>query len=203
MTSSFNQFASQPTLLSVIRAFQEETFAKLNCMRIGIIEEVLSINEVRCSITNKQLMRTNDDGSSVWQEYPPIFARVFYLGSGGTGVAFPLTVGEPCLLLFNDREFDSYFKTGEVSPLVDDRMHSLSDAICIPLYQPTYADVFDVIADNIELSAGESITLQAETININASTININGELIVNGQPYLSHTHSNGNQGADTGGVVV
>ena len=53
---NFNQLVNDPTIYSVIKAFQAETFAKLNVMRIGVIDEVLADNEVRCSITNKKLM---------------------------------------------------------------------------------------------------------------------------------------------------
>ena len=195
MISDFNELSNDITLLTVLRALKHEIFAHLNCMRIGIIDEILPNNEVRCSITNKKLMSTNSDGSSVWKEYPPIFAKVYYMGSANNSISYPLTTNTPCLLLFNDREFDSYFKTGQISTLSDLRMHSLSDCICIPLFIPT-------AINNLTIN-GDIINLSATTINLNATTININGELIINGQKYLQHTHSNGNQGANTGGVVV
>ena len=131
----FNQLVNDPTIYSVIKAFQTETFAKLNVMRIGVIDEVLADNEVRCSITNKKLMATNKDGTSTWRDYPPIFAKVWYMGSGASGIDYPLTTGTPCLLLFNDREFDSYFTSGKVSPLANTLMHDLSYCVAIPLYQ--------------------------------------------------------------------
>ena len=195
MTDNFNNFTNQPVLLTVLKMFEHQIFAKLNCMRIGIIDEILDNNEVRCSITNKKLMSTNTDGTSVWKDYPPIFAKVYYMGSGDNHISYPLTVSTPCLLLFNDREFDSYFQTGQVSTLNDLRMHSLSDCICIPLFIPT---------DNQALTIkGGTINMNATTINIEATTINITGELWINGQKYVAHVHSNGNQGANTGGIVV
>ena len=195
MTDRFTSYTNKPTLFSVIKAFQQETFAKLNCMRIGVIDEILPNNEVKCSITNKKLMGTNPDGTSILKNYPPIYAKVYYMGSGNTGINYPLSIGSPCLLLFNDREFTSYFETGEISALSDTRMHSLSDCICLPLYR---------VNSDLDLSiSAETITLNARTINLTADTININGNLIINGQPYNEHTHSNGNQGANTGGVVL
>lgn len=195
MTNNFNELNNNISLLSVLRALQNETFAKLNCMRIGIIEEILPNNEVRCSITNKRLMNTNTDGTSVWQEYPPIFAKVYYAGSATNNITYPLTIQTPCLLLFNDREFNSYFETGEISTLSDLRMHSLSDCICLPLFIPQQVETLTI--------SGDTVNISAKTINLNGETININGQLIINGTPYLDHIHSNGNQGADTGGVVV
>ena len=196
MTDNFNQLVNDPTIYSVIKAFQAETFAKLNVMRIGVIDEVLADNEVRCSITNKKLLKTNPDGTSTWRDYPPIFAKVWYMGSGSSGVDYPLTVGTPCLLLFNDREFSSYFDSGQVSPLANTLMHDLSYCVAIPLYQATAGADFNIKTSGI-------LNINASTINLTASAINITGTLTINGQPYLSHTHSNGNEGAPTGSVII
>lgn len=154
-------------LLQVIRAFQQETFAKLNVMRIGIIEEVLTDNKVRCSITNKKLIKTNPDGTSTWRDYPPIFAKVWYMGSGANGIDYPLTVNTPCLLLFNDREFNSYFDSGKVSPLANTLMHDLSYCICVPLYQAVTGADFNIkSATKLNLTATTSTTILSPTINL-------------------------------------
>lgn len=196
MTDNFNQLVNDPTIFSVIKAFQAETFAKLNVMRIGVIDEVLADNEVRCSITNKKLLKTNPDGTSTWRDYPPIFAKVWYMGSGASGIDYPLTTGTPCLLLFNDREFTSYFDSGQVSPLANTLMHDLSYCVCIPLYQAVAGADFNIKTSGV-------LNINAPTINLTANAVNITGTLTINGQPYLSHTHSNGNEGAPTGGVII
>lgn len=190
----FNIFADSTSLDSVFDTFETYLFQKLNVMRIGIIQEVLENNTIRCSICNKKLLKENKDGSRVWGDYPPIYAKVWYMGSGSTGINYPLTIGTPCLMLFNDREIDSYFDTGEISTLQDTRTHSLNDCIAIPLYQSNSGIDFNI-------STSGDININAKTINLNATTININGQLIINGKPYLEHTHSNGNQGASTGGI--
>ena len=196
MTDNFNQLVNDPTIFSVIKAFQAETFAKLNVMRIGVIDEVLADNEVRCSITNKKLMATNKDGTSTWRDYPPIFAKVWYMGNGTSGIDYPLTTGTPCLLLFNDREFTSYFDSGQVSPLANTLMHDLSYCVAIPLYQAVAGADFNIKTSGV-------LNINAPTINLTASAVNITGALTINGQPYLSHTHSNGNEGAPTGSVII
>ena len=164
---NFNQLVNDPTIFSVIKAFQAETFAKLNVMRIGVIDEVLTDNEVRCSITNKKLLKTNPDGTSTWRDYPPIFAKVWYMGSGSSGCDFPLTTNTPCLLLFNDREFSSYFNSGQVSPLANTLMHDLSYCVCIPLYQATAGADFNIkSATKLNLTATTSATILSPTINL-------------------------------------
>lgn len=208
----FNQLVNDVDIYQVIKAFQAETFAKLNVMRIGVIDEVLADNEVRCSITNKKLIKTNPDGTSTWRDYPPIFAKVWYMGSGGSGIDYPLTTGTPCLLLFNDREFSSYFDSGQVSPLANLDMHSLSNAMAIPLYQAAAGADFNIKSDtdiniesttNINLESTTELNLTATTINLEATNVNINGVLTINGQPYLSHTHTTTAIGTPTSGVIT
>lgn len=196
MTGNFNDFTSfKIGITSLLNAKQRETLSKINCMRIGVIESVNG-NIAKCLITNKKTISTNSDGTQKVIEYPPIYAQIYYMGSGGTGINFALNINSPCLLLFNDREFYSYFATGQISPLADDRMHSLSDCICIPLIIPTEQN------GDFNIFTTGNLNINANTINLNASTINISGTLNINGTPFLSHVHSNGNQGANTGGVV-
>ena len=204
MTGDVNEFLMiNPDVQDYVRAIQQETFAKLNCMRIGLINEILPNNEVQCLITNKKLMGTNSDGTQIVRDYPPIYAKVWYMGSGENGIDYPLTIGTPCLLLFNDREFDSFFTTGQVSPLSDLRTHSLNDCICIPLF---YASLNEDGLQNgdFNIKTNGNLNITANTINLTANTINIQApNVIINGIKWEEHTHSNGNNGANTGGVVV
>lgn len=211
MTGDINEFLMiNPDVVDYVKAIQQETFAKLNCMRIGLINQILPNNEVQCLITNKKLMGTNKDGTQIVRDYPPIYAKVWYMGSGTNGVDYPLTVGSPCLLLFNDREFESFFSTGQVSSLSDLRTHSLNDCICVPLFfaalgqEGQHNGDFNIKASGVLNIAGNIVNLTAETININGSnTINIQApNVYINGIKWEDHTHSNGNQGANTGGVI-
>lgn len=181
--NNFDLNTNENSIDSVLDSFETYLFSKLNVMRIGVIKEILENNKVICSIANKRLIKENIDGSKQWGEYPPIYAEVWFLGCGGSGINHSLSVGSPCLLLFNDREITSYLNSGEILPLEDYRMHSLSDCIAIPFYRPT-----------------EKLK---EKIVIKATNVEITGELTINNQKYKEHIHSNGNDGANTGGVVA
>lgn len=195
MTDNFNNFANVPSLMKILDMKQFETMAKINCMRIGTIQSVNGL-EAECLITNKKTIGINANGVSEVVEYPPITAKIYYMGNSENNINYPLLQGQPCLLLFNDREFTSYFETGEVSTCATDELHTLNYAVCIPLAQPTQDSNFNIITTG-------NLNINADTINLTANTININGTLIINGQPYLSHTHSNGNMGNPTGSVIV
>lgn len=47
-----------------------------------------------------------------------------------------------------------------------------------------------------------NLTLEAQNIDLKGN-VNITGVLTINGTPYVAHTHSNGNMGSPTGGVIV
>ena len=219
MTDNFNNFANITTLKKVLDMKQFETMAKINCMRIGIIQSVNGL-EAECLITNKKTVGINDNGLSEVKDYPAITARIYYMGNTENNINYPLLAGQPCLLLFNDREFYSYFATGEISTCINDELHSLNYAICVPLAQPTQDGNFNVYSkqnvnitsDNKDLTiTAKNITLNADTITltstndttITANKIYLNGQLYINNTLYTSHTHSNGNQGNPTGSVIV
>jgi len=56
---------------------------------------------------------------------------VFIL-SGGTGhLTFPIASGDPCLVLFNDRDLDLWWSTGNTAIPNSDRAHDLSDGLIL------------------------------------------------------------------------
>lgn len=189
MTGDINEFLMKDVdAQDYVRAIQQETFARLNCMRIGLINQILPNNEVQCLITNKKLMGINKDGTQIVRDYPPIYAKVWYM----MGIDFPLEEQMTCLLLFNDREFDSFFATGQVSPLSDLRTHSFNDCVCIPFYRPVQDGNYNIKAPNKNLNIeAKTINLTAETINLNGSdTININApNVMINGIKWEDHKH--------------
>lgn len=209
MTDSFNNFANVPSLMKILDMKQFETMAKINCLRIGIIQSVNGL-EAECLITNKKTVGINANGVSEVVEYPPITAKIYYMGNADNNINYPLLIGQPCLLLFNDREFSSYFSTGEVSTCCTDELHSLNYAVCIPLAQPEQDGNFNITTtNNLNITANtanltaNTVNIKATTINIEGSTVNLQGDVYINGLKFEEHTHSNGNMGNPTGSVIV
>ena len=115
-----------------------------------------------------------------------------------------------CILLFNDREIETWFINGGANPEKYPRMHELTDAVAIfgirslPLMIQIMTDCLHLFYGNSSLQLKETeANLNGSTINLTGDTVTINGTLIINGTPYLDHTHSNGNEGAPTGGVIT
>lgn len=60
--------------------------------------------------------------------------------------------------------------------------------------------------DNITISTSENTKITIDSngkVEIEASEINLKGTVKINNKDFMSHTHSNGNQGANTGGVIA
>lgn len=207
MTSNFTQMTNTPDLFQALRASQNNLSNSLNCVRIGIIQKFYEENlTAEVLIANKKLLGLNLDGSQILQDYPPIYAKVCYCNPFQT---FPLTQGMECILLFADIEIESWFINGGVNPLSYTRVHDKTDAIAIVGIR-SLPNMINILTDCLHLFYGNSslqlknteTDINSNTINLSANTININGNLVINGKPYTAHTHSNGNEGNPTGGVI-
>lgn len=195
-------------LTQTISAAGTKTAMDINCMRIGVVQEFYPENlTVQVKLVDKKLMGLNPDGSQILEEYPPIYAKVCYCNPFCT---FPLTQGMECILLFNDRELETWFINGGSNIQSYPRMHDLTDAIAIVGIR-SLPQMIQILTDCLHLFYGTSslqlkeseADISSGTINLQADTININGNLIINGQAYTAHTHSNGNEGSPTGGVIT
>lgn len=177
MTSNFTQMSNNPDLFQAISASQENLSSSLNCVRIGIIQEFYSNNLIaKVLIANKKLLGLNNDGSQIVENYPPIYAKVCYCNPFHT---FPLTLGMECILLFNDREIESWFLNGAVNPLSYTRTHDLTDAIAIVGIR-SLPNMINILTDCLHLFYGNSdIQIKASQIDLNSNAISLNGATTV------------------------
>lgn len=79
------------------------------------------------------------------------------------------------------------------------------DSNTLTMYGVSSVKIMDKIGGNSYVSVEEnSITVSNgnATIQLNGGKITITGDLVINGQEYTAHTHTNGNQGNPTGGVI-
>lgn len=221
--NKFTQFSLPADLTQTLQASGSKTAAQINCMRIASVIEFYPENlTAQVKLVDKKLVGLNPDGSQILKEYPPIYAKVCYCNPFET---FPLTEGIECILLFNDRELETWFINGGSNIQAYPRMHDLTDAVAIVGIR-SLPQMIQILTDCLHLFYGQSdIQLKAEqtilnspqidlngtneinatgaTITLEGDTIKINGNLIINGQTYTAHTHSNGNEGNPTGGVIV
>lgn len=207
-----NFIGTQADLGQLTEALRMNINYNLNCVKIAKVEEFdLENFTVRCRIMNKRMIGLKKDGTQILEEYPPIYAKLHNIGWGNIGITHPIQIGAEGLLLFNDRELETWFITGENGQLAYDRCHDLTDAIFIyGLHSKPNIELIQYMENCLKLYFYEkNIQINNENIIINGDTI-INGNLTVNGQieatgdiiangiSLLNHIHGNGNEGQDT-----
>lgn len=199
--SKNNSIVGTPNWIQTLDGLKRQTAHELNCMRIGIVQNVYHEDlTVDVLIANKKTLNLNDDGTQNVRDFPLIRAKIVYCNPF---ITFPINQGDECVLLFSDREIESWFINGEVNPEGYPRMHALTDAVALFGIR-SIPNMISILTDCLHLFYGNSnIQISESGVTINATDINLNGRLLVNGQPYLAHTHSNGNEGSPTGGVIT
>lgn len=191
--NKFNQLGSVPDMGQIIKSSGLSMASELNCMRIAIVQEFYPEDlTVQVQIAGKKTVGLNPDGTQRVREYAPIYAKVCYCNPF---ITYPIKKGDECVLLFSDREIESWFINGDVNPEGYTRMHDLTDAVALFGIR-SIPNMISILSNALHLFYGNS------SIELTENGVNINGTLTINGVPYLQHVHSNGNQGANTGGVV-
>lgn len=195
--NKFNQLASTPDLGQTIKTAGLKTARDLNCVRIGIIQEFYSEDlTAKVKLASKKLLGFNQDGSQVLGDYAPIYAKVCYCNPFET---FPLTEGMECVLLFNDREIESWFINGGENIEAYPRMHDLTDAIAIVGIR-SLPNMIQILTDCFHLFYGQSdIQIYNENININTPTLNITGNTAQTGT--ITATNLNATEAA-SGSII-
>jgi hypothetical protein len=121
-----------PDLDDVLELKAQEIFSRLNCVQIGKIEKVNSNQTVSIQI---QVKRKNLDKVV---DYPLLVdCPYFVLQGGGAYLDIPITIGDYCLILFNDRDIDNWFKNGAIAETRTKRKHSLSDGFALVGINPS------------------------------------------------------------------
>ncbi len=116
-----------PDLDDVLDIWKNDILANINCIQIGKIEKVNSNQTVEIQI---QIKRRISEKSII--KYPLLVdCPYIVLQGGGAYLDMPISIGDYCLILFNDRQIDDWWKTANVKEPRTRRKHSLSDAIAL------------------------------------------------------------------------
>jgi len=132
-----NQVPSDPSLADLIDLVKRDVMMSLSCHHIGTIQEFnadMQTAKVTINYKKTYFQRNNSTGlyDPVLVDYPILLdCPCIVLGGGPTALTFPITKGDECLILFNDRDIDNWFKSGQVGPVATPRLHSLSDGLAL------------------------------------------------------------------------
>lgn len=133
-----NQTVSDPSLADLLNLFKNQVMMAINCHAIATVQE-FSLNEnlptIKATINYSRTYFDQDSkGKYVPVQVPyPILVDVpvICLAGGSGALTFPIAVGDQCLILFNDRDLDNWFKGATSGPVATPRLHSFSDGIAL------------------------------------------------------------------------
>lgn len=169
----------QTTIYDLLQAMKDTINYNMNCVKVAT---VISFDpeklKVKCRINNKRLRQLKKDGNQVLENYPDIYANVHFFGWGGIGSIYPIEPGMEGVLLFNDRELQTWFMTSEPGKLAYDRCHDLSDAlfICGLHSQPNIPLVPFIEACLHIYYKGSDIQIKDESVTENTKEHTLNAE---------------------------
>jgi hypothetical protein len=155
---------TEPTLPALLAQISQNIFASLNCHQVG---SIVSFNpdkqtaEVQLTI-NRVVYNQVQVGAKLQMQptilaYPLLVDCPVFVLSGGNGlVTMPVKAGDPCLVLFGDRDIDNWFSSGLTAPPNSPRMHSLSDGFALVGFRPQSASIANYATDAVEVRNGAS-----------------------------------------------
>jgi len=119
---------AEPDLYELLRRFKLDTMYGLNCVQIGKIQSYNTLlNTAKISVNMTRKLINGEEFT-----YPPLEdCPVFVLSGGDASISMPIAKNDDCIVLFNDRNIDNWFSSGDVVPPADSRCHSISDGIAI------------------------------------------------------------------------
>lgn len=124
-----------PDLRALLMGAIEEAMLTFNCHQIGTVQSFDSAKQT-VTVTINVLRQVPDLSVQppVYksQPYPLLLDVPVFINSGGSGhLTFPITAGDTCLVLFNDRDIDNWFSTGNTTAPNTGRAHDLSDGLAL------------------------------------------------------------------------
>jgi hypothetical protein len=119
---------ADPELNDIILKLKNDVAYSLFCVQIGTIELYnAATNSANISINFKRKFPDGTIGT-----YPLLVDCPVYIVSGGDAcLTMPITKGDQCIILFNDRNIDNWYYSGAIDVPDTPRAHNVSDAIAL------------------------------------------------------------------------
>ena len=190
-------------------------------IRVHMPCKVIAVNGTTVDV---QIQGKEDSGFGYYTEFP-LLLDLPIIYNNYTSKAYiitPVQVGDTGIVEFLDFNTSNFNKDGNTAITSDQYPHALNNGSFINGFIPT-SNQIDIPKDKpiiiglnnntFTLSVDEkgALQIQAESIvikskkslAIDAKSVNIKSDVIIDGFSFKSHTHSNGNEGSNTGGVVA
>lgn len=179
-----NKQENPPNLTDVLKNLKRDVMLNINCVNLGIIQAFDPANQTATvQIALKKVKNIEPDGTRIIADRPLLLQCPVVIMSGGdTYMTFPISVGDECLVLFNDREIDNFWQTGAVSTPSTPRVHDISDGIVLVGIRSLQNLIDEYLTNGIRIShLTAKIDVLENRINSLASLFHHTGDMETTG----------------------
>jgi hypothetical protein len=161
-------------LKTILDDLKNQVKAEMHCACPGRVESFDSANQTATvSLSVKKVMR-----GGITFEYPTVQnCPVMFLTGGSSRITMPITAGDPCLLIFCDREIDTWWSTEVTSAPKHKRKHDFVDCIAIVGIKSQLSKVSDYNTSGPEIRQGTARVSVEDKIRIEVATVTLKAAL--------------------------
>lgn len=149
----------EPDLRALLTAHRRDVSSSLYCHLVG---EIVSFDpetqtaSVKIAVNKQVVDYRRNPPAFIYLPYPVLTDCPVYFPSGGTNghLTFPVAPGDPCLVMFHDRDLDNWFNGGANTPPNSDRQHDLSDGMVLVGVRNRAGVIADFYEDGAEVASG-------------------------------------------------
>lgn len=159
-----NLIPNDPDMKDLLNLFKKEIFLNLNTHHIGKIQSFNPLNQTAMvTINYKKTYFEPNLITGVYAnklvDYPILIDCPVICSGGGTGlITFPISKGDDCLVIFNDRDLDNWFQGSSTSANATGRLHSFADGIILVGLRSLNHAVINYSGSDIELRTTDGLT---------------------------------------------
>lgn len=133
---NINLVPNDPELMDLLNYFNKQIKLEMNCHHLGTVTAFDPLTQTAQVTINyaKTFQQINSVGavSIITSNYPVLIdCPVISLGGGLGSLTFPISEGDECLVIFNDRNLDNWFSGSSNSAPATGRLHAFNDAIVL------------------------------------------------------------------------
>lgn len=171
------QTLSDPNLGELLSQVRAEMFYNFNCHQLGRVvsfDTATQSASVQLAVLRMVPSPKTNPPQYVTKTYPVLVQVPVFIASGGTGrLTFPIIPGDPCLVLFNDRDIDNWWSTGNTAAPNTPRAHDLSDGLALVGFRNKANKIATYNGTDAELAyAGGRLTIN-DKVRLEGSTMSL------------------------------
>lgn len=208
---------------STVSELQEiKDFILLSKLRCHLPCKVVSV-DYGADTVSVEIQGKQDMGYGAYEAFP-VLSDIPILEPHRTSRAYiltPIKSGDTGMLEFLDFNCSNFNADGNTEPTEDPEFHSINSSVFINGYIPQSNvtqipttdcpitiglnnQIFTLSvneAGKLEIKASD-INIKGDNVNVSGGNITLDGNTTIDNKLFLAHTHSNGNLGEPTGGVI-